>query len=78
MTIFLATVIRIFLLAFQNQNVIGGFYRWAAAVSLLLAVTDVAIVLLVMDKGWWSVPYVAAGGVVGVTSSMWVHRRWVG
>lgn len=78
MTIFLATAIRIFLLAAQTQNVVGGYYRWAAATSFLIAVSDVAIILLVLDKGWWSIPYVGAGGALGVTSSMWVHRRWVG
>ncbi len=77
MTIFLATAIRIFLLGSQTLHVVGGYYRWAAATSFLIAITDVALVLLVVEGGWWSIPYVGAGGAIGVTGSMWVHRRWV-
>lgn len=73
----IATFFRVFLLAFQSQNIINGIYVWAAITPFLIAVAEVAIVLLVVEEGWPSVPYVGVGGSLGAVFAMYVHRRWV-
>ena len=75
--IFLATFVRVFLLALQNQNVIGGHYGLAVLTSFFLGITDVAVVLLVGEGGWESIFYVCTGGAAGVTSAMFIHRRFI-
>ena len=72
--IFAATALRVFLLAWQNQNVIGGQYEMAIFTSLALGATDVAIVIQVVRVGWKAVVPVGLGGSVGVTAAMYLHR----
>ena len=76
MTIILATFVVVFGRAIQQQNVIGGHYISAAITPYLIAVGEVAVVLLVVDTGWQSIPLVGTGGALGAVSAMWVHRRF--
>jgi len=75
MTIILATFVVVFGRAIQQQNVIGGHYISAAITPYLIAVGEVAVVLLVVDTGWQAIPLVGSGGALGAVSAMWVHRQ---
>lgn len=78
MILFLAAFARVFLLAFQNQNVIGGHYLWAALTTVAITAADAAAVLLVVEAGWAALWPMMAGSMLGVLGAMWAHRRWVG
>jgi hypothetical protein len=72
----LSTLLLVFLRAFQTQNVIHSHYWMAGATSYLMAIGEVAVVLGVVNAGWDAVPWVGTGGAIGVTLSMYVHKRW--
>lgn len=75
MTITLATFALVFLRAIQQLNVIGGHYVMAAITPFAIACAEVASVLLVVDTGWQSIPFVGIGGSIGVVSAMYLHKR---
>jgi len=77
MSILLATFIGVFARAIQSQNVIGGHYLAAALTPYLIAAGDVAAVLLVVDAGWWSIPWAGTGGALGAVAAMALHRAVV-
>ena len=70
-----ATFLLVFLRAWQQQNVIHDYYWWAAITSYGLAAADVIVVLGVVSYGYEAIPYIGTGGAIGVTCSMWLHRR---
>jgi hypothetical protein len=72
-----STMLLVFLRAFQTQNVIHGHYLMAGVTSYFMAAGEVAVVLGVVQLGWQAVPWVGTGGAVGVTLSMYVHKRWI-
>jgi glycogen synthase len=76
MTILLATFVAVFGRAIQQLNVVHGHYWSAALTPYLIAAGDVAVVLLVVDAGWWSIPWAGTGGAIGATAAMWMHRRF--
>jgi len=63
--------------AFQQQNVIHGYYKWAAATSYALAFADIAIVLAVVQIGWSAVLWIGSGGALGVTFAMFIHKKYI-
>ena len=71
----IATFCIVFLRATQTNNVIFQRYALAAITSYALAICEVAILLIVVDRGWSAVPWIGTGGALGVTSAMWLHRR---
>ena len=73
--IFIATLFLVFLRGIQQQNVIHGHYIMASLTPYLIAIGEVTSVLYVVDIGWSSIPYVGTGGAVGITLSMYLHRR---
>lgn len=77
MNIMLATFALVFLRAIQQQNVIHGKYWMAAITPYAIACAEVATVLWVVNIGWPAIPWVGTGGALGVTSAMYVHRRWL-
>ncbi len=77
MTIFLAAFVLVFMRALQQQNVIHRHYWWAVITSYLIAIGEVAVVYNVAQIGWPAVPYLGTGGALGVTLSMYVHKRWI-
>lgn len=77
MNILLATFALVFLRAIQQQNVIGGHYWLAAITPYAIACAEVATVLWVVNTGWSAIPWVGTGGALGVTSAMYVHRKWL-
>ena len=47
-------------------------------IATFIAVGDVSVVLLVVDAGWWSIPWSGTGGAMGAVSSMALHRAVCG
>jgi hypothetical protein len=74
-TLTIATFALVFLRAWQQQNVIHGWYIWAAVTSYALALADVLVLLGVVHHGLPAVPWVGTGGALGVTAAMFLHRR---
>ena len=74
MTALIATFGLVYLRAIQQQNVIHGHYMLAALTSYLMALAEVAVVLVVVQTGWPAVPWVGTGGAIGVTAAMASHR----
>ena len=75
MNIIFATFLLVFLRGIQQQNVIHGHYLTAAITPFAIAAAEVAMILWVVDIGWPAVPYVGLGGSLGITSSMYVHKK---
>ena len=75
LTLTLATFIRVFLLAFQQQNVMHQYKWWAAFTSYGIALADVIVVLGVVDRGLETVPYIGTGGAIGVVMAIVLHKR---
>jgi hypothetical protein len=75
MSIVIATFISVFARAIQQLNVIHGLYLAAALTPFLIAAGDVAVVLLVVDRGWSAIPLSGLGGALGAVSAMWLHQR---
>lgn len=73
-----ATFSLVFLRAIQQQNVIGGHYLAATLTSFAMAGAEVAMVLQVVAHTWAAVPWIGAGGALGVTAAMGAHRRLIG
>ena len=73
----LSTFVLVFLRAFQTQNVIHRHYYFAGVTSFLMAGAEVAVVLGVVSSGWAAVPWIGAGGALGVTTSMFLHKKYL-
>ena len=68
----------VFLLVFQQQNVIHRKYLWAAITSVGITLSQVMVIKGVAQSGSWvEVAALAVGGVAGVLSSMFIHGRLV-
>ena len=77
MTIFIATFLTVYLLAFQQQNVIHGHYWLAAMTSFVIAAAQFAMIQAVATGQTIDFILMGAGGSMGVTLSMFTHRRWI-
>lgn len=79
MILFLATVLRIFALAFQSQSVNHGYYRWALLGSLALGFLDALVYRHVqfVDSDLVAGAVMGAGGAFGSLGAMWVHINFV-
>jgi len=64
----------IFLVGFQQQNNIHGHYILAACQSFLIAGAQFALYKGVMAADLWGVLEMGAGGAIGITLSMYLHR----
>jgi len=71
----IATFALVFLRAWQQQNVVHGWYWWAAATSYGIALADVLVVVGVVKYGLPAVLWVGTGGAVGVVAAMKLHKR---
>lgn len=77
LTAFLVSFIAIFLRGFQQKNVIHGKYTMIAITSYLLALTDVAVVGIIVEHGWNTVLAQGTGAALGMLASVYIHNRWV-
>ena len=76
-TAFLVSFIAIFLRGFQQMNVIHSKYTMIAVTSYLLALTDVAVVSIIVEHGWNTVLAQGTGAALGMLASVYIHNRWV-
>jgi len=77
LTAFLVSFIAIFLRGFQQKNVIHSKYTMIAITSYLLALTDVAVVSIIVEHGWNTVLAQGSGAALGMLASVYIHNRWV-
>lgn len=77
LTAFIVSFIAIFLRGWQQKNVIHGKYTMIAITSYLLALTDVAVVGIIVEHGWNTVLAQGTGAALGMLASVYIHNRWV-
>ena len=77
LTAFLVSFIAIFLRGFQQMNVIHSKYTMITITSYLLALTDVAVVSIIVEHGWNTVLAQGTGAALGMLASVYIHNRWV-
>lgn len=77
--IFVAGFFSIFALGFQSRNVNHGNYGWAAGTSFLIAISQASVWTKITgpEAGWTEVIVYGLSGCLGITSSMWVHQRFI-
>lgn len=76
MILFFIGFVSIFLLGFQQQNVTGGHYKMAFFNSMLIALSQFTLYREAVASDYSGVIYLAFGGAIGITSSMYIHRKW--
>ena len=59
------------------MNVIHSKYTMIAVTSYLLALTDVAVVSIIVEHGWNTVLAQGSGASFGMLASVYIHNRWV-
>jgi hypothetical protein len=72
---FASTYVAVFALGLQSLNVNQGHYLAAAGTSLLIGLGHIALYKFMPGAELGEVIGYLAGGVAGITSSMWFHRR---
>ncbi len=72
-----ATFAMVFLISIQQQNVTHGHKLLAFLTSHVIAVAQVATTVLIVNAGWWSIPWVGFGGGVGVVCGMTFFKKFV-
>lgn len=77
LTAFLVSFVAIFLRGWQQKNVIHSKYTMIAITSYLLALTDVAVVGIIVQHGWHTVLAQGSGAALGMLTSIYIHNRWV-
>lgn len=79
LTMFVAGYASVFLLGFQSRNVNHGNYGWAAGASFLIALAQASIWTRITgpDATWFDACVYGLSGSLGITSSMWVHQRFI-
>jgi uncharacterized membrane protein len=74
MLLFICTLAMVFLMAFQQQNVIHGHYKTAAVTSFLIGLAQFSLYKGVIVADYWGILEMGTGGAIGVTASMFLHR----
>lgn len=76
--VFVAGYFSTFLLGFQSRNVNYGHYVWAAATSFSIALSSTFLWSTILkDLTLVSAVVYGFSGATGITSSMYVHKRWI-
>jgi len=73
--LFLSAFSTVFLLGFQQQNVIGGHYLAAVVVSLGIGVSQIFLWRLVPTADGWQIVATLAGGPCGIVAAMYLHPK---
>lgn len=76
--LFFSAFLSVFALGFQSLNVNGGHYLAAGLTSFVIGVGHIALYRLVPEADMSELLAYLLGGPIGITSSMWVHKRTVG
>jgi hypothetical protein len=74
-TLFLAAFFTVFLLGFQQQNVIGRHYIAAAIVSLGIGTAQITLWRYVPDADAGQIISTLAGGPCGIVAAMYLHPK---
>lgn len=77
--IFIAGYLSTFLLGFQSRSVNTGKFAWAAGGSFLIAIAQASIwtKITAPSAGWTGSLVYGISGALAITSSMYVHKRWI-
>ncbi len=76
MILFLSTFVMVFLMAFQQQNVIHSKYKMAALTSFAIAIFQFSLYKEIITSDYIGILYMGLGGALGVTLSMYTHTKW--
>lgn len=76
--LFISCAASVFALGFQSQNVNQGHYLAAAITSLAIGIGHLALYRLMPGAGITEIVAFLLGGPIGITASMWAHRRTLG
>jgi len=76
--LFFSCAASVFALGFQSQNVNQGHYLAAAITSLAIGIGHLALYRLMPGAGTTEIAAFLLGGPIGITTSMWAHRRTLG
>jgi len=77
---FAASLIFVFLKAFQQRNVAFDHYRWVIPTSMAMAFTEFYVIALIVKAGY-NLPLVGAIGLgagVGAVAAIHIHGRFLG
>ena len=74
MELFFITLLSVFLLGFQQQNVQHGKHAMAAGTSFCIAFTQFTVYRAAATGEWWEWLYMGFGGAIGIVSSMIIHK----
>lgn len=75
--LFGSTFASVFALGFQSQNVNNGHYIAAFLTSFLIGSSQIVLYKLVPGADMSQVMATLAGGPLGITASMFVHRKFM-
>lgn len=75
--LFLSCAASVFALGFQSQNVNQGHYLAAAITSFAIGIGHLALYRLMPGAGTTEIVAFLLGGPIGITASMWAHRRFM-
>lgn len=73
--VFLATWISVFTLGLQSRNVNQGHYWASAFTSIGIGAGHVMLYKYMPSADWLELAGYFAGGITGITSSIWFHKR---
>jgi hypothetical protein len=77
MIIFAAGYASVFMLGFQSRCVNHGNFGMSAVCSFMIAIMQTTLWgALFKDFSWEASIVYGLSGATGITSSMYVHRRW--
>jgi hypothetical protein len=74
---FSASLVYVFLRAFQQQTVIQGRYWLVAPVSMAMGWCDVYLIFHIAKTGGWIWLATGTGGAIGCMTAMYLHRRFI-
>ena len=76
-TMFFASFLFIFFKAFQQRNVAFDHYIAVIPTSLLMSITEVYVIINMVDKGYTisTIASVGFGAGIGAVFAMYVHNR---
>ncbi len=76
--LFFAGYVSVFMYGFQSRNVNEGHYGLAAITSFLISGSQLLVWKEIFnDTSVFNAIIWAISGSLGITSSMYVHRRWI-
>lgn len=74
LTIFLASVVHVFLKASQQINVVKGYYWRIPLISFCMAACEVLAITLIVSTNLWAILPLGLGGAIGCWGAMRVNK----